>query len=139
MANYKLSNDYVFFTKNGEPLQNKLNADRTVKEYHIIDDRLHDIKGQEHKLELIVEKKIIEPPKAEVKEPPKPEEQKPVEDKPENATAIEEPKSAESKPDDNKKEPVKTEGGEKNNVSILSELKKQNTAGKQDDAAKEKK
>lgn len=113
MAKYKISNDYSFFTKNNDVLRNELNPDRTVKKYVVIDDTEHNIKGQEGRLELIEEKRIIAPilPKPEI--PEKKEESKPKEkEDAESASNTERIKS-----DDKQESGAAKEGTEKEDES----------------------
>lgn len=118
MAKYKLSNDYTFFGKGNSFIRNKLNGDSSVIEHVIIDDAVENIKGQEHKLELIEEikqypqitekTKIQEPPK-EVKEEAPKEETKAEEVKSESA-GIPDSKEQDAKPRPNKKKESRKKG-----------------------------
>lgn len=53
---YKLRGDYVFYTKK-EPLRNKLDSDGKAIGNVIIDDSVHCVDGQIHKLEPVQDKK----------------------------------------------------------------------------------
>lgn len=59
--NYKLRNDYVFFTKSNTPLRNKIDKDgNVIGDQIIISDKEHSVEGQLHKLESIIPAKKVE-------------------------------------------------------------------------------
>jgi hypothetical protein len=88
MAKWKIRGDYTFYDKKGNPVQNDLGPDKSVKKTVIIDDKENPVEGQEHKLELV--KDIQKAPKVVPPEQPAGDQSGSV-----NTDKVEEPKNEE--------------------------------------------